>query len=68
MQLAVTAGLEFGASELQVQRSNHSATLPDDNYDSDDDIKFTTSLETRQAFKCFCLIQASNSLFKLIWF
>ena len=28
MQLAVRAGLELGASELQVQRSNHSATLP----------------------------------------
>ena len=27
-QLAVRAGLELGASELQVQRSNHSATLP----------------------------------------
>ena len=27
MQLAVRAGLEFGASELQVQSSNHSATL-----------------------------------------
>ena len=26
--LAVTAGLELGASELQVRRSNHSATLP----------------------------------------
>ena len=28
IQLAVRAGLELGASELQVQRSNHSATLP----------------------------------------
>ena len=27
-QLVVRAGLELGASELQVQRSNHSATLP----------------------------------------
>ena len=28
IQLQVRAGLEHGASELQVQRSNHSATLP----------------------------------------
>ena len=28
IQLAVRAGLELGASKLQVQRSNHSATLP----------------------------------------
>ena len=28
IQLAVRTGLELGASELQVQRSNHSATLP----------------------------------------
>ena len=28
IQIAVRAGLELGASELQVQRSNHSATLP----------------------------------------
>ena len=28
IQLAVRAGLGHGASELQVQRSNHSATLP----------------------------------------
>ena len=28
IQLAVRVGLELGASELQVQRSNHSATLP----------------------------------------
>ena len=28
IQLAVRAGLELGASELQVQRSNQSATLP----------------------------------------
>ena len=28
IQLAVRAGLELGASELQVQRSNRSATLP----------------------------------------
>ena len=28
IQLAVGAGLELGASELQVQRSNRSATLP----------------------------------------
>ena len=28
IQLAVRAGLEQGASELQVQRSNQSATLP----------------------------------------
>ena len=28
IQLAVRAGLELGASELQVQRSNHLATLP----------------------------------------
>ena len=28
IQLAVRAGLELGAPELQVQRSNHSATLP----------------------------------------
>ena len=28
IQLAVRAGLELGASELQVQRSKHSATLP----------------------------------------
>ena len=28
IQLAVRAGLELGASELHVQRSNHSATLP----------------------------------------
>ena len=28
MQVAVRAGLELGASELQVQRSNHSATPP----------------------------------------
>ena len=28
IQLAVRAGLELGASELQVQRSNHTATLP----------------------------------------
>ena len=27
-QLVVRAGLELGASELQVQRSNHAATLP----------------------------------------
>ena len=31
IQLAVRAGLELGASELQVQRSNHSATLPPPN-------------------------------------
>ena len=30
-QLAVRAGLELGASELQVQRSNHSATPPPQN-------------------------------------
>ena len=28
IRLVVRAGLEFGASELQVQRSNRSATLP----------------------------------------
>ena len=28
IQLAVRVGLELGAPELQVQRSNHSATLP----------------------------------------
>ena len=28
IQMAVRAGLELGASKLQVQRSNHSATLP----------------------------------------
>ena len=28
IQLAVKAGLELGASELQVRRSNHSATMP----------------------------------------
>ena len=28
IQLAVRAGLELGASELEVQCSNHSATLP----------------------------------------
>ena len=28
IQLAVRTGLELGATELQVQRSNHSATLP----------------------------------------
>ena len=28
MQQAVRVGLEMEASELQVQRSNHSATLP----------------------------------------
>ena len=28
IQIAVRVGLELGASELQVQRSNHSATLP----------------------------------------
>ena len=28
IQLVVRAGLELGTSELQVQRSNHSATLP----------------------------------------
>ena len=28
IQLAVKAGLELAASELQVQRSDHSATLP----------------------------------------
>ena len=28
IQLAVKARLELGASDLQVQRSNHSATLP----------------------------------------
>ena len=28
IQLAVRTGLEFGASDFQVQRSNHSATLP----------------------------------------
>jgi len=28
IQLAVTVGLELGASELQVQPSHHSATLP----------------------------------------
>ena len=30
MQLAVRVGLELGASELQVQRPNHQATLPPD--------------------------------------
>ena len=29
IQLAVRAGLKLGASELQVQRSNHLATLPE---------------------------------------
>ena len=28
IQLAVRAGVELGASELQVRRTNHSATLP----------------------------------------
>ena len=28
IQLAVRAGLKLGASDLQVQRSNHSATQP----------------------------------------
>ena len=28
IQLTIRAGLELGASELQVRRSNHSATLP----------------------------------------
>ena len=31
IQLAVMAELELGASELQIQRSNHSVTLPPPN-------------------------------------
>ena len=53
IQLAVLAGLELGASRLQVQRSNRSSTLPPQKEES----KYTCTLDSGKFVK-----EASSSL------